>query len=63
MPFALEQNVTVTAKILKKLPDGSGTTVNLVDEPGVVKKLDKDHVYVQTTHGTHYLHEAVVEPA
>lgn len=61
MVFSVDQKVTVTAKILKKLRDGTATTINLKDEPGLVKKTDKDHVYVMTEHGVHYLHQDMVK--
>ena len=55
----VKDKVKLTDKVLKRT-QGKAETLNLVDEPGDIVKVDKDHVYVKTQHGTHYVHESKV---
>lgn len=53
--------VKVTARVLVRDNDGKMKPVNLTAEKGTVKKLcGKDHLYVKTKHGVHYLYESKV---
>lgn len=60
MSFEMNEEVLLTAKVLKR-NNNVAETINLVDEPGEIVKIDKDHLYVKTQHGTHYVHESKVE--
>lgn len=56
----LNDKLKFTGKILKK--EGQSVVIkNLTQEDGVVRKVDGDHVYLQTVHGTHYLHQDKVK--
>ena len=59
MNFEIGEQVTLTAKVLKR-SNNIAQTLNLENEPGEIVKMDKDHVYVKTQHGTHYVHESKV---
>jgi len=58
--FEVDDSVTVSGKVLKSDGQGGGTTLNLTNEAGTVKKLCDEHVYVETQHGVHYFHESQV---
>ena len=51
MELSVNDNVKVSGQILTKDQE----VVNLEEEPGVIKKLDGEFVYVANQHGTHYL--------
>ncbi len=51
MELSVNDSVKVSGQILTK----DNEVVNLEEEPGVIKKLDGEFVYVSTQHGTHYL--------
>ena len=51
MELSVNDNVKVSGQVLTK----EKVVVNLEEEPGVIKKLDGEFVYVSTQHGTHYL--------
>jgi len=63
MPYELEDAVHVTAKIHYRDGQGDGQVIDLTNETGTVKKVDGDHVYVQTQYGMHYLKDDKVSPA
>lgn len=59
--FPVNSKVKVTAKVLVKDKEGKMKPKNLSAMKGTVKKLcGKDHFYVKTKHGTHYLHESKI---
>lgn len=57
MELSVNDQVKVTAQILNK----NKAVVNLNQEPGVIKKIDGEFVYVSTQHGTHYLSLSQIE--
>ncbi|MEZ4871252.1 MAG: hypothetical protein R2827_03195 [Bdellovibrionales bacterium] len=57
MELSVNDQVQVTGKVLTKDKE----VVNLDREPGVIKKVQGDHLYVETQHGTHYLPLSRVE--
>lgn len=52
--------VKVNASIIVKDEAGKPHRKSLNDEPGVVKKVSGDDLYVETQYGTHYLHHSFV---
>lgn len=72
MAFKKNDNVLVTASILRKNPEtGEPETLNLTNEDGVVKKAstyknkpEKNQYHVKTQYGVHYVNETklVVAP-
>lgn len=57
MAYEVNDSVLVNGKILKPDGEDGSTTVILDDEAGTIKKIDGNHYYVATAHGTHYLKE------
>ncbi len=57
MELSVSDQVKVTAQILTRDKE----IVNLEKEPGVIKKIDGEFVYVKTKHGTHYLSLSQIE--
>ena len=57
MELSVSDQVKVTAQILTK----DNEIVDLKKEPGVIKKIDGEFVYVKTKHGTHYLSLSQIE--
>jgi len=71
MAFKKDDNVLVTAPVLRKNPEtGVPETLNLTDEPGVVKKAqtykgkpEKNQYHVKTQYGVAYANESKVTAA
>jgi len=57
MELGVNDEVKVTGKVLTR----DKVVVVLENEPGVIKKVQGDHLYVQTQHGIHYLPLSRVE--
>ena len=57
MELSVNDHVKVTAQILNKNKE----VVNLNQEPGVIKKIDGEFVYVSTQHGTHCVSLSQIE--
>lgn len=57
MELSVNDQVEVTAQVLTK----DKVVVNLNKEPGVIKKIQGDHIYVETQYGVHCLSLSRVE--
>jgi len=55
MEFKIEDKVKVNVKIVYKDKKGLSVTRTLVNENGVIKKIDGNFLYVKTNFGVHYL--------
>jgi hypothetical protein len=53
-------SVKVNASIIVKDEAGKPHRKALSDEPGVIRKISGDDLYVETQYGTHYLHHSFV---
>lgn len=62
MPYEVDDDVQVTARVLYRDGEGDSQLVNLTNENGTVKKVDKGCLYVETQYGTHYLKDDKVSP-
>ncbi len=57
MELSVNDQVEVNGEVLTR----NKTVVALNRESGVVKKIQRDHIYVETQHGVHYLPLSRVE--